>query len=88
MTHELKNNDELYTYLRWLSEQFNAKGRIADAKEIAFVSQFASSWPTTEFLGESRRLLASLRPRCGDVLTDEQKKDLTSILEQIQRAFE
>ena len=84
---QLRNNNELFDYLVWLSGELKSKGRPKLSEEVRMASRFASG-SASEFLHEAQQTLKKIRDQCAGVLNDAQLADATSVVEQIEVGFQ
>ena len=83
----LQNNDDLYRYLLWLSDELKQKGMFEVSREVEWASKFANGSPS-EFLHEAVTALTSAHAKCSDILTEAQLTEVASVIGQIHAAFQ
>lgn len=83
----LKNNQELFDYLVWLTGELKSKGQPELSEEVRHASRFASGSPS-EFLDETQEVLKRVQDQCIAVLSETQLADVASVIEQIERGFD
>jgi hypothetical protein len=69
-----------------LSEELARRGQAQVAKDVGFARYFAVGSPS-EFLHESEKVLTAVLNGSGDVLTDDEKRDMRRVVSEIEEAF-
>ena len=84
----LANNRELYDYLLFLATELRKRkfDELSDA--VTRVSRHAASFPSTEFLGESRIALRRVLKEEDGILTVLERSELSDVIQQLDDAFE
>jgi hypothetical protein len=84
----LANNRELYDYLLFLAAELRKRkfDELSDA--VIFASRLAATIPSTEYLGESRIALRRVLKEEDGVLTIQERRDLSDVIQQLDDAFE
>ena len=83
----LKSNSDLYRYLVFLHTQLRERGAADLAVFIESASRQASGM-STEFLGESRIALRHLLDKEQGVLTEAERREVSSVLKQLDQALD
>jgi hypothetical protein len=83
----LSNNRDLYEYLLFLASVLEQRGATALSEIVQFASRLASTFPATEFLGESRIALRRVLGEENGILNDQERTDLCDVLKQLDSAF-
>jgi hypothetical protein len=83
----LSNNRELYEYLLFLDSVLKQRGATALSEIVQFAIGQASTFPATEFLGESRIALRRVLDEENGILNDQERTDLRDVLKQLDSAF-
>lgn len=83
----LSNNRDLYEYLLFLASVLQQRGSATLSEIVQFASRQASTFPATEFLGESRIALRRVLDEENGILNDQERTDLRDVLKQLDRAF-
>lgn len=84
--HQLKNNQELFDYLAWLSNELKSKGQTGLSEEVRIASRLVSG-SASEFLHEAQDALKKVRGQCAGAMNNAQLADVTSVIEQIEIGF-
>jgi hypothetical protein len=83
----LSSNQELYNYLLSLSSELGRRGLDELSGSLRSASRQASG-TSTEFLGESRTALRYVLQQGRPALTDQERDDVQSILEQLDAVLD
>ena len=83
----LSNNQDLYEYLLFLDSLLKQRGAMALSEIVQFASMQASTFPVTEFLGESRIALRRVLDEENGILNKQERTDLHDVLKQLNSAF-
>jgi len=83
----LSNNQDLYEYLLFLDSVLKQRGATALSGIVQFASMQASTFPATEFLGESRIALRRVLDEENGILNEQERTDLRDVLKQLDSAF-
>jgi len=83
----LSDNQDLYKYLLFLASVLKQRGATALSEIVQFASRQASTFPATEFLGESRIALRRVLDEEKGILNNEERTDLCDVLKQLDNAF-
>jgi hypothetical protein len=84
----LKDNAELYEYLRLLSTKLEERGAKELAESVAHASRTSAGNMITEFLGESRIALVRVMKEERGVLTAQERGEMRDVLGQLDQVFE
>lgn len=83
----LSSNRDLYEYLLFLVTVLKQRGSTALSEDVELASRQVSTFPATEFLGESKLALKRVLSQENGILTDQERNDLCNVLEQLDNAF-
>lgn len=83
----LSNNHDLYEYLLFLTSLLKQRDALVLSAAVELASGLSSTFPATEFLGESRIVLKRVLSQENGILTDQERTDLCDVLKQLDNAF-
>jgi hypothetical protein len=72
----------------FLSSKLKQQKSIVLGEAVEFASRQASTFPATEFLGESKLALRRVLNEENGVLTEQELADLLDVLKQLDKAFD
>jgi hypothetical protein len=85
---KLSSNKDLYDYLVLLAVKLREAGAGQLAESVLAASRTSSSFPATEFLGESRIALRRVSEMDVCSLTNAERVDLLDVLDQLNIALD
>jgi len=83
----MSDNRDLYEYLLFLAPLLKQRGSTELSEIVQFASRLVSTFPDTEFLGESRLALKRVLDQENGILNDQERTDLCDVLKQLDSAF-
>ena len=82
----LRNNQQLFDYLINLNLELKKRG-LLELSEVVNLAIGTASSISTEFLGESRIALGEVLRKGSGALTEQERSDLESVLQQLDVAL-